>query len=61
MKKSAILTYVPMLMCLAGIVVLFALCASISFSAELHRDWRNSLKPRGKAGPMLTLAESGRA
>ncbi len=60
MYKPAILTCVSRLMCFACIYAVFFAGVSISFSVEPHVNWQNSLKPRGKAGPMLTLAKNSR-
>ena len=61
MYRPAILTGVFGLLHIADICVIFFAGVSRSFSAEPHGDWQNSLKPQGKAGPMLTLAVDGRA
>jgi len=45
--------------------LLLALCLMISTSAALavspHPAWRNALRPRGEAGPEITLAKGGKA
>jgi hypothetical protein len=47
-------------MMLAGLAMIIAAAGSAYGETAVWKGWKNSLKPAGKEGPMLTLARDGK-